>query len=161
MKGHACAVRSRPDWTRSSTFCGSRFKARGFFFFFLFGNAGYQQTKTCHVSLKPTEWLLKRWTQQVKATRWRNVSVPGRNEMAEQLGGVKGFGQQLVVGRGGRSRLFPWLPLFLFLIKKLIIFLLINSNGGEVGGVCGWMGALCGEREPSAPSLLPTVNSWG
>lgn len=95
-------------------------------FFFLFWNAGHQQTKTCRVSLKPEEWLLERWTQQVKAPRWRNVLVPGRGAMAQQPDACEGLRTPAAGGRRGSGRLFPWQPRFL-LIKKLIIFLFANS----------------------------------
>ena len=67
------------------------FEGYGIFLFFFFGMLVIGKQKR-DVSLKSTEWLLKKWRQQVKATQWRNLTVTGRNEMAQQLEESGGLG---------------------------------------------------------------------
>lgn len=71
-------------------------------FIFRFWNAGNRQTKTWDVSLKSKEWLSK-WRQKLKATQWRNLTVTGRNEMAEQLEECEGLGAAAGGGEPGAA----------------------------------------------------------
>lgn len=63
----------------------------------------------------------------MEVTPWRNVTVTGRNETAEQLEECEGLGAA-AGGREKRGSLFPLLPLFPFLIRKLITLLLTNYS---------------------------------
>lgn len=136
------------------------------FSFFLFGNAGHRQTKTCDASLKSREWLLKKWRQQVKATQWRNLTVTGRNEMAQQLEECGGLGGSSWCGwakscqgkDGGAGEAIYFLLGLYFLFFFFLKLRDRNNppfNKFKQSSVC-----LCVRwQTPHSYFLLPTVNS--